>query len=446
MPFLLEVGFTTGATTGSEYFILDDPNQGLLDSGNLIADAATMTDLSVDSDGRQRVMAFSLTRGSSQQAGALVDYTAGTLSLSLRDDNGDLEPLTIAEPIPGSRIRFSYVWAGVVYPLFAGTIDSWLPEQRAPSHVVVVVTATDALARLAGYNRGEGVPVGEGEDTGARINRILDSIGWSAGDRNIGTGASTLMATTLSGAPLSEIQQAARSEVGEFYADAQGRPTFRSRVGLYSDARSTTVQATFGTGRSFGELPFVGSLGLSYDRTELVNVVRAARQVDEAVVIEVVDEVSRNRYLDQAHEQTDLLLQSDDEVRQWAQYVLARDAQPKLRFTDMSVDVRADEAALYPQVLGRELGDRIAVIRRPSGLGGGLSLYPAASLYPATSLYPGAGGADRHEVHIRGIRHDFAAPNALVTTWELEPADLITAMILDDPVRGLLDAGNTLNW
>lgn len=445
MPFLIEAGFTTGATLDPDYLILDDPVAGLLDDGQLLAPDDLTTDLSTDRLGAQRTMQFVIDRGATQQAGALVDYTAATMSLTLRDDQGDLDPYTIGTPIPGSLIRFSFVWGGDVYPLFTGFIDSWLPEHRYPDQAVVQVTATDALGQLAGYKRGEVAAVGAGEDTGARLNRILDSIGWPAGERNIAAGASTLMATTLAGDPLTEIQQSVRSEVGEFYADAPGRPTFRSRRGLYLDDRSVTVQATFGSDPTAGELPFVGTLGLSYDKSEMVNVVRAARAVDDAIVYEVGDDVSRNRYLDKAQEQTDLLLTDDAEVLGWAQYVLARDSQPKLRFTDVTIDVRTDEALMYPQALNRWLGDRIAVVRRPPGLASG-GFYPSATTYPGPAVFPGRGGPDTHEVHIRGLRHAFTAPNQWTTTWEVEPADLLNLFILDDPIHGLLDADNVLIW
>lgn len=420
MSFVVLVGLSTGAGVGSQYLRLDDPVAGQLDVGQL-APADLMTDFSTDSYGFQRVMQFSIDRGSTQGAGNLVEYAAGTLNLTLRDDNGDLDPANIPEPIPGCLIQLSKLWDGVAYPLFTGTIDSWLPEHRYPTQAVVNITASDMLTALAGTNRGElALGVGAGEDAGARLNRILDSVGWPAGQRDIDTGVASLTATSLAGNALDESRHTARAEVGDLWATASGLIRFRNRYGLFLDATSTTVQATFGTGGG-SELPFVGALGLSYDRDELINLVRAKRDDDLATVYEVGDSISRARYGDRSHEQLDLPFATDDEVTSWAGYVIGRDAYPKLRFDSLDLDVRADEAALYPQVLLRDFGDRIAVVRRPPGV-----------------------AADTREAFIRSINHSFTAPNRLRTSWGLEPASPSTPLFLDDPARGQLDAANVL--
>jgi len=418
VTFVVEVGFSTGAGVDPTYLRLDDPVSGLLDQ-QVLAPDNTFTDLSVDSDGRQRVMALSVNRGSTQGAGQLVEYATGTLSLTLLDDNGDLDPVNIAEPIPGVAIQVSKIWAGTVYPLFTGTVDSWLPEHRYPAQAVVVITASDALATVAGANRGASTPSGAGATSGARVNAVLDDIGWPAGSRSVDTGTVTVAATDFSGNALDELRNVATAEVGDLWATADGKIRFRDRYNLYTAVASRTVQATFGSNAAGGELPWVDELGLSYDRNTLINVVRASRPGGS--VVEVGDDVSRSRYRDKAHEQLDLMLNDDSQVETWATYVLARDSVPKLRFTDVVIDPRANEAALYPQVLTRDFGDRIAVVRRPPGV-----------------------AADTREAYIRGIQHSFTAPLQWQTTWELEPAVLGNPFILDDPTYGLLDSTNVL--
>jgi hypothetical protein len=137
---------------------------------------------------------------------------------------------------------------------------------------------------------------------------------------------------------------------------------------------------------------------------------------DTGATVEASDEASRSRYGDRVLEQTDLLLADDTQVGAWADYVRARDAVPRLRFTDLTIDVRADEDNLYPQVLTRDFGDRIAVVRRPPGV-----------------------TADTRQVWIRGIHHTFEAPTQWQTSYEVEPAPSAPAFVLDDPVHGLLD-------
>lgn len=418
MTFVVQVGLTTGAGVDPTYLRLDDPVAGLLDQ-QVLAPDNVFTDLSTDTNGQQRVMAFSIDRSSTQGAGQLVEYATGTLSLTLRDDNGDLDPTNIAEPLPGVAIQVSKVWAGAVYPLFTGTIDSWLPGLVAPTQATVVITASDALAEIAGYDRGAVAPTGAGATSGARVTAVLDGIGWPAGRRNIDTGTATVAATDLGGNALDEMRNVATAEVGDLWATADGKIRFRSRYNLYTATASRAVQATFGSNPAGGELPWVGQLGLSYDRSTLINVVRASRP--SGTVTEVGDDVSRSRYRDKAHEELSLVLNDDAQVATWATYVLARDAEPKLRFTDVVIDPRADESNLYPQVLTRDFGDRIAVVRRPPGV-----------------------SADTRQAYIRGIHHSFQAPTAWQTRWELEPAVIGNPFILDDPTYGLLDSTNVL--
>lgn len=415
MTFLVKVGLTSGASVDPSYLRLDDSVSGLLDTGVLAPDDI-VTDLSTTSAGIPRVMEFSIDRSSTQGAGALVEYAAGTLTLTLLDDGGDLDPANIAEPIPGVSITLSKIWAGTVYPVFTGTIDSWEPEHRWPGQAVVVVTASDALASVGGPNRGEGSLVGAGDTSGARVNRLLDATNWPAGRRDVDPGTVTLAATDLGGNVLDQLRETALAEVGDLWATPGGKIRFRDRYGLYVDAGGASVQATFGSDIAGGELPWVGELGVSYDRSNLINLVRAARDVDGATVYESGDEVSRARYGDRGPEQQALPLETDAQVSAWVDYVRARDGQPRLRLDNVQIDVRANEALLYPQVLGRDFGDRIAVVRRPPGV-----------------------AADIREAYIRGIHHSWSAPNRWTTSWELEPAPEGSPFILDDAARGLLD-------
>jgi hypothetical protein len=414
VTFIVEVGLNSGVGVDPTYLRLDDPVAGLLDV-QVLAPDDLFTDFSTDANGFSRVMEFSIDRGSSQAAGPLVEYAAGTLSLTLRDQNGDLDPVTLGEPIPGVAIRVSKIWAGTVYPLFVGTIDSWEPEHRYPDQAVVIVTATDNLGTVGGYNPGGVVATGAGQTTSTRVGVILDLIGWPAGQRDIRTGLATLAASTLEGNALGSLRDIAQAEVGQLWARADGRIAFRGRYSIYTAAESITPAATFGSGP--GELPWVGQLGISYSKAGLINVVRASRDAEGATVFESTDEPSRSRYGDQAPSTFSLPLETDAQVATWTDFVRARDAVPKLVFTDVTVNVRANEDILYPQILTREFGDRIAVVRRPPGV-----------------------AADTREAYIRGIHHSFKAPLEWQTRWELEPAPAGSPFILDDPARGLLDS------
>lgn len=404
MTVLVQVALLAGATITPDYLRLGHPTLGLLGTGTLAATDA-QTDYS------DRIMSMSVQRTSSRRIGPVIEYNAGTATVTLLNDDGLLDPAVMDQVAPGVLIRLHKIHDGVVYPLFSGFVDSWLPEHRAPDHAVVTVTATDAMSRLAGYKRTAlAVPVGAGEDTGARINRILDSVGWPAADRDIATGDTTLQATTLDGDALDEAQQATVNEIGEFYAKPTGVMYFRNRRGILTDTRSNTSNAVFGSG--VGELPYVGRPGVSNDRTQLKNTLSVTREGGAEQII--VDEQSVDRYGEQPHQQK-LLVETDADAAAWGSFVLGQDSRPEFRFTSLTVDGRLKPDLIMPQLLGRDFGDRITVVRRPPG-----------------------GIVDSRDVFIRSIEHTWSSPDRWVTTWGLQPASKFAFFVLGDPAMGVL--------
>ena len=79
------------------------------------------------------------------------------------------------------------------------------------------------------------VPVGAGERTDQRAQRILDA--WGEGPTGpdvppLDVGVSTMIATTLDNSRFIEMQTAAQAENGAFYFDRDGNPRFRNRSWL----------------------------------------------------------------------------------------------------------------------------------------------------------------------------------------------------------------------
>jgi hypothetical protein len=243
---------------------------------------------------------------------------------------------------------------------------------------------------------------------------------WSGADRNIDlTSTTTLQATTLDGDALDEAQNVMHTETGEFYCDENGFMFFRGRQRMLTDARSATPQATFGSNRAGGELPYVGVPGLSKDTEQLVNLISATRNGGAEQVAE--DTTSTQRYLDHKWEETGLLLQTDADVASWAGYVLHFDHLPEFRFTSLDIDPRLDEANLYPQVLGRKFGDRITVVRRP----------------PSS---PWGTIVDSKDVFIRTIEHTWVRKGfQWKTSWGLQPVDKLSYLILNNATNGKLN-------
>jgi hypothetical protein len=366
----IEVGLT-GPTVPADIWHIGDPVRGKIGTAKIGSD-----DIWVDVT--EWVRSWSFRRGANRGNGIGLRYEAGTFTAELNNGDRRFDPTNLNGPYaPGGvttlqpmvRVRLSAVWAGVAYQLWTGLADRWLPDYSQPTWSTTTLTATDAFKVFTGRKRIAVVPVGAGENSGARVSRVLTSIGWPVEDRDIATGKSVLQATALEGDGLAELQLVQDSEMGEFYMDARGEAVFRNRHATLTEARSNTAQAVFGdAGINAGEIPYAFT-AVDNDDVTLANRVIAAIAGGTEQVAE--DLASQARFLVQEYSKTDLLLTADSEALSWAQAVLSESKEPELRFAEVQFNVPTPDAAdvTWPALLGRELGDRVTVIRRPPGGG-----------------------------------------------------------------------------
>ena len=369
-------------------------------------------------------------RGSGRVQSPIIRYEAGTATVHLNNSDRRFDPTNTTGPYvsggvsrvtPMRPIRVRCTWAGVTYHLFRGFVDQWDVDWIANVYSEVTVTATDGFKVLANKKRaptlitvdGKQVPqtYGGGEDSGARVTRILDSASWPAADRQIATGNSPMQATDLSGDVLSELQAVADSEVGELYIDGQGRVVFRNRSAIHTDSRSVSVQATFGNPPTS---PTPAEAKLSTDDVTLYNEVIATRDGGDGQV--VADSSSQTEFLTRTFDAPRLLLQTDSEALSWGQWIIFLSKNPETRFDQIQIHCHANPTVLFPAVLAREIGDRIQIVRRPPG-----------------------GGADIvRDAFIRGIAHDVSTER-WVTTFQLQSARAFGSFFtLDDASLGVL--------
>lgn len=252
-----------------------------------------------------------------------------------------------------------------------------------------------------------------GDTTGARIGTILDGVGWPSNARDIDTGNSLLQEDNdADGNALSMIQRAVDSENGAFYIRADGKTRFRERQAIFQDAVYQTSNATFGD--STGELHYE-NLNVEYDDDQLANVVSVTRNGGAEQVSEDTD--SQAQYFQRLLSRSGLIVANDNDAKSLSEYLLARYKRPFLVFTDLRLQPRDDPSNLWPQVLGRELEERLTIKRRPLGVGSAIS----------------------QDALIQGIEHRFG-PASWATTFWLSAADVDTAFLtLDDTLLGRLD-------
>ena len=139
----------------------------------------------------------------------------------------------------------------------------------------------------------------------------------------------------------------------------------------------------------------------------------------------MTDTASVARYLfPRSYTRTDLMLTTEQDAANWAGFIAGFAANAESRFDTITIRPGRDPSNLFPQVLGREIGDRIQIWRRPP-----------------------SGAVITKDMYIRGISHTFDAPTQLwETTWTLQAALHTGAFLtLGDPVLGMLGS-YPLNW
>ncbi|HUL99336.1 MAG TPA: hypothetical protein VLU24_07960, partial [Mycobacterium sp.] len=377
-------------------------------------------------------MELSITHTSDRTSSSLNTYGARTCTLKLLNMDGALDPYVLEGlglTAPGVIMRLLKIWNGISYPIFYGFVDAWNPDAETPELGTVTVTATDGF-KLLNQPLDELVsPIGSGDAVSVRVDGILTAMNWPTGLRALGATDSNLQATSYGAAGLELIQEAVKAEVGEFYQQPDGYMFLRGRHAIVTDARSNTSQATFGSNRAGGEIPYVGRPVSAWDMQTMHNRVKA--QIDGSSNTMVAqDSTSIGLYGTQyTIEETSLKLRFDSEAQSWANYVLAQDVKPRFRFSGITLSSFVEQLGIsvMPHMLGRRFGDRITVVRRP----------PAQ---PYGSI------VDSRQLLIRGVNHTWSRKGKQwLTTWDLEPVNATPFFVIGSATQGVIGS-NALAW
>lgn len=369
-------------------------------------------------------------------------FAASTLAFTLDNKDRRFDPAYVDGPyygdiLPVVPVRVTAWWDGLSYPVFYGFIEGWPQTYTIGDQIADTdVTANDVLELLTQVDYSAGTwtiddPVlglldsgnvvgGDGElpamTSGERVNTILDLVHWPTSRRLIATGVAMVPPDPVDGTAREELQKMEWAEAGALYQDPSGVVTFLDRHAEWNEARMATSQASFSDADL--AMPYAG-LSFSYDRAYVYNDVRRGREDGPVQIAQ--DPTSISRFFRRKHEITDLALVADADAAALAGQFLFRHKDPTLRPEPLTIDPGNNRAALWPQVLGRKLQDRISLERTPQAIGDPIS----------------------EDFRIEGIQHQRSGKKWL-TTWALSPVDDSTYWTLDDPALGLLDAGNLI--
>lgn len=321
--------------------------------------------------------------------------STGTCTNSFVDDDRTLDPNYASGPyfgqlLPMKPFRVRAVLGATEYKMFTGWVDTqdcWVRTETEEGFAEVETTCNDGFELLTNsFFPLAGIEFAQAL-SGTRIADVLQSgiLGasypvFSAAEWPLGTGAlGTTTALDLSTAgidpgasevqdytyvapasALQAIQDAALSDPGYMFFAGDGTPIFHDR----HYRPQATSQATFTDAANEDEAAgYVMYTTATTRRSKIVNDARVTRP--QGTDQEHTEATSEGEFLVRSASYTTQLT-SDDDSLAFAEWIvhLKKDSYELL---DSLTLTPGDDTATWQQVLGREIGDRITVIRTPPG-------------------------------------------------------------------------------
>jgi hypothetical protein len=402
------INFSTGAGFASP-MILDSGVLGV----NALADTTAVT-----VDVSNLVDSIKTNRGRT----ALSDvFQTGTMSLRIIDQNGDFNPMNPASPYyqlltPMRKVTITASWNGTTYPIFAGYITSY--NTTTPRDVgEIVYTTIQAVDGFRLFQNAQITTVATtpaGQTTGTRIGKILDSIGWPAGMRDIDTGQTTVQADpgTLR-TSLAAMQTVTSTEYGSLYMDGFGNVVFQDRQLTSSSVAGTPIDFNDnGTGISYNNALW------KLDDTLVFNKVSVTRTGGTAQVASNQDSI--DKYFLHSFQEQNLLMETDAEALNNARAFLASRQETSIRCDAITLDLyTANYDAGITAALDLDFFDPVTI----------------------TTTQPGSSSLTK-TLQVFGVSHDIKPSNWKTTFTTLEP--IIESFIIGTDY-GILGT-NTLSY
>jgi hypothetical protein len=406
------INFSTGASFG-QTFILD---QGILDTNILADSSAVIVDVSDQLD------TITTTRGRNATAD---QFQAGTLTMRIVDQNGDFNPQNTASPYynlltPMRKVQITATYGATTYPIFSGYITGYntVTPKYVGDVVYTTITAIDGMRLLTNALVTTITGATAGEDSGTRVNEVLDQIAWPVSLRSIQTGSTTLQADPgTQRSALAAIQTIQTTEYGAFYIDPNGVATFKNRSYCASSAANTPVYfSDNGT-----NIPYFNALWLLND-AQVVN--QAAITATGLATQTATNTDSIAKYFVHSYTQNDLLMQTTTEALNYAQAYVASRAETTIRCDAITLDLyTSNYDAGIIAALDLDYFDPISI----------------------TTTQPAVVGTSTitKNLQVFGVQHSISVSSWKTTFTTLEP--IIDGFILDSSLYGLLDT-NTLSY
>ena len=340
-------------------FTLDDPVLGELDVAELPGGAVwvDISDFLVDG--------LTVSRGRNRSVDL---FTAGQAGFRLNNRDRTFDPTNLLSPFFGNLtpmrpVRITAVVGDAEERLFQGFVTDWTFRYAQPADAWVDVDCVDSFLVFASDVLPElDTPVGAGEKSDERVDRVLDAVGFGP-QRNLTAGTFPLAETTFGVNALAHMQQAATSDAALLFMSRDGVVTLLNSVSVYgAESSMTLVQSNVTDG------------GVRYHGVELTTASELLYNVvnvswDGGTVTEQ-DAASVAEYLPRVLT-VSTLLEDEDDAELLADFLLVKYARPELRFGEVSVKVHDRRLSDHDRLrlCQLDIGKTVEVIRRPPGVG-----------------------------------------------------------------------------
>ena len=405
LPATLDVSlnFSSGATF-SNPFTLDDPVNGVLGTGVLSDSTTPALVVNLTSQTRR----ISIRRGRNINRDI---YEAGTCVVRIYDPNGDFNPQSVTSPYYGQltplrKLRISATVGATSYYLFSGyTTDYAYSYDQAENVSYVDISASDAfrLFNLASVISVTGASAGQ--DTGTRINKILDTVSFPNGMRSVETGNSlTVNDPATLRTSLSALQNCEFSEQGAFYITPEGNAIFKNRDTVISSAGETPTQFNQTGGIPYKDLKF------AFDDKLIINTATMTKVGGTSQT--ALDANSIATYFPHSISVPELVIDTDENAMNIAKIYVATRSTTTIRIDQMTLDL-FDPNVPTATILGMDYFDNVLI----------------------TNIQPDSSTITKN-LQVQGVTHDIT-PNSWITTLTtLEP--IVDGFIVGDSTYGVL--------
>lgn len=350
-PWYVEIAFDLAQNGVGDWFTLDDPVKGVLDnvtyllSGNLFVDVT------------RYVRRIGVRRGRSR---TLERFVTGQCEITLDNTERLFDPIMTGGPfygqlVPGKQIRIRYN----TDPVFIGNTSDWDLEYTLPNDAVTIVKALDGLALFSTQLVPQQSVVTQ--LTGARIEKVLDDVGWPAEQRAIDTGTASVGSQVIPANTnaLSYMQAVETSQNGLFFMTRDGLVRFEDTY--------TGIPSGYIIGE--GGIPFF-DYEVVYGVEELYNKVNVEYVLSGSPGYVFSAESASSQTAYGIYEETfTTLLAGSAAASALAAQLLSRYKEPAYRVRLVRFDFRGVPTSAQAQLTDIELGDQATLRFRPQGIG-----------------------------------------------------------------------------